>query len=485
MAVKVEARLRTGDQYREALRDGRDVWYRGERIEDVTTHPVTSGAINVYAALYDQQHQPETQDLLTYVREDGTRVSTCWLVPRTKDDLTRKRLCAEHIAWETCGLWGRQPDVIAWTHIGLESQLPTFRSHSPEFADNLPRFTQMCQDENIHLAGVIIEPQGKGSRSAGAGEAREDLLRVVDETADGIVIRGARAVGTYAAQANELLVGNIYYPHVRPDESFWCGIPIATPGLRLICRETTSAPGSSYDHPVAVRGEETDAFVVFHDVFVPHERVWSLRAPELHDAVLYAEISRGEHWNGLSRIAVKAEIFAGVAQALVETLGLESIPACRDAVAKISQYATVLRAGALAAEDLATPSPGGVLLPDVATVRAMRALALDLYPEIVHVLQELCGQGLVMRFSAADFDVPEIERDLERYLANNGVSARSKNRLLNVVWDLTTSSHAGRSALFENVNGLPAYLLRQVLYVEDEEHRKRSRDRICALLDIE
>jgi len=33
--------LKTGDEYRESLRDGRDVWIMGERIEDVTTHPVT------------------------------------------------------------------------------------------------------------------------------------------------------------------------------------------------------------------------------------------------------------------------------------------------------------------------------------------------------------------------------------------------------------------------------------------------------------
>ena len=29
-----------GRRYLESLRDGREVWYRGQRIEDVTTHPV-------------------------------------------------------------------------------------------------------------------------------------------------------------------------------------------------------------------------------------------------------------------------------------------------------------------------------------------------------------------------------------------------------------------------------------------------------------
>jgi 4-hydroxyphenylacetate 3-monooxygenase len=486
VTATVEGFLKTGEEYRGSLRDGREVWYRGERVADVTTHHATADAIDLYADLYDQQRAPETAEVLTYAREDGRQVSTCWLVPRTKADLARKRAFTEHVAWHTCGLMGRQPDIIAWTQIGLLAVLPTFRKHSSELAENLARYTTEAQEGNIHLAGVIIEPQGGRARSAMAGEDRAGVLQVVKETREGIVVRGARAVGSYAPQANELLVGGIYFPHVRPDESFWAAIPVDAPGLRLICRETTAAgEGASYDHPLASRGEESDAFVVFHDVLVPWDRVWSLRAPQLHDPALFAQVSRGEHWCGLTRLCVKAEIFAGVAQTLAEVLGLTTIPAIRDAVGKISQYAAILRAGALAAEELASPTEGDVLLPDVVTVRAMRAYALDTYPEIVHALQELCGQGLVMRFSERDFDNPTLAQDLEYYLEHNGVTARQKNLLLNFVWDLTTSAHAGRSALFENVNGLPAYLLRQLLYLEHEPDRQRFKRRVAGIIGLE
>jgi 4-hydroxyphenylacetate 3-monooxygenase len=481
MTATAETGLKTGDEYREALRDEREVWYRGERVEDVTTHPATSGAIDVYADLYDQQFEAAHQDVLTFVREDGRRVSTCWMVPRTPEDLARKRACTEHIAWHTCGVMGRQPDLLPWTHIGLVGVHPSFQRHCPEHADNLLRYVDRAQEENTHLAGVIIEPQGTRSRSALAGEERDGVLHVVEENAEGIVIRGARAVGSYAAQANELLVGNIYYPNVRPNESFWCALPVgSSPGLRLILRETTAAPpdASDYEHPLAVRGEETDCFVIFRDVLVPWDRVFSVGAPELHNPLLFGEVARGEHWHALNRVAIKAKVLAGAAQAVVEALALEDIPAIRDQVAKMSQYATILNAGVLAAEELATMSEGGVLLPDVATVRATRAYALDTYPEMIHILQELCGQGLVMRFSDRDFAHPEIAEELEHYLAQNGGTANAKNRLMNFVWDLTTGAHAGRTALFENVNGLPAYMLRQLLYLEDEPNRKVAVQRL-------
>ena len=37
--------LRTPEQYKQSLRDGRSVYFRGEKVEDVTTHPVIGLAV--------------------------------------------------------------------------------------------------------------------------------------------------------------------------------------------------------------------------------------------------------------------------------------------------------------------------------------------------------------------------------------------------------------------------------------------------------
>jgi hypothetical protein len=36
---EVVGMIRTGEEYRASLRDGREVWMSGERVHDVTTHP--------------------------------------------------------------------------------------------------------------------------------------------------------------------------------------------------------------------------------------------------------------------------------------------------------------------------------------------------------------------------------------------------------------------------------------------------------------
>ena len=81
--------MRTGAEYRAALRDGRRVWVLGEGlIEDVTTHPATCAMVDEYVAWYDLHFEPEWTDLLFSPRDaEGGQRPWAYAVPRTSDDL--------------------------------------------------------------------------------------------------------------------------------------------------------------------------------------------------------------------------------------------------------------------------------------------------------------------------------------------------------------------------------------------------------------
>lgn len=107
---------RTGKQYIDALRDGRQLYVNGERVSDVTQYPPFQRVIEELAALYDRQHDPATRDLLTYPSPStGQRVSVSFLIPKTFEDL-RRRVAGERAMVEfTYGMMGRLPDQMnAW-----------------------------------------------------------------------------------------------------------------------------------------------------------------------------------------------------------------------------------------------------------------------------------------------------------------------------------------------------------------------------------
>src|SRR4051794_41339993 len=61
-----------GQEYLDSLRDGREIWIYGEKVDDVTTHPAFRNGTRSVARLYDALHDPETKDVLTVETDTGS-----------------------------------------------------------------------------------------------------------------------------------------------------------------------------------------------------------------------------------------------------------------------------------------------------------------------------------------------------------------------------------------------------------------------------
>ena len=73
--------IRTGDDYRESIRDGRQVWIDGERVDDVTTHPMFKPLVDVRARIFDMAHDEATRDAMTYVDPGNGETNAIGLKP--------------------------------------------------------------------------------------------------------------------------------------------------------------------------------------------------------------------------------------------------------------------------------------------------------------------------------------------------------------------------------------------------------------------
>ena len=458
------ANLRTGEQYKAALKDGRKIWLGGVLIDDVTSNPILGPGISLISDMFDAQFDPEFSETTTYIGDDGVRSSRSWQIMRNPEDFVKRRKLIEYTTLKTAGSFGRPPDLAPLIAVGLYARKPLFKSSGQniDFVENIDRYMEYGRRNNIIAAEVLADPQA--DRSAGSS-ASAGLLRVVAREKGGVRLRGAKSVGSIAAQADEVIFSNLTRPDFPPEACVWGAVPVATEGLKFVCREAVSHPGADpYDHPLSSRGEESDQLIIFDDVFMPNERLFNVGDPEL--LKLYGPVTLWVHWHILTRLAVKADLFVGIGQMVVNVLGTDQIPQVRAYLAELITYARTLMAFVLAAERLAQPSENGVLAPDVNMLTAGRLHSIEHYPRIIHTIQELCGQGLVMRFQKADFENKEIGPLLDELLPGKNMSARDKNRLMNFIWDLTTDSHAGRTELFENVNATPANFLRERLYRE-------------------
>ena len=450
---------KTGAQYIANLRESpAEVWMRGERVKDVTTHPALAGGVRSVAALYDKQFEPGLEETMTFPSpSSGEAVGRSFQVPRTVDDLLLRRRMMTHWAWVGCGMMARTPDFMNVSIAGWAGAAEFFGQNRPEFADNVRNYHDFIRENDITLTHTLVNLQPR--RTSGVLDQLDEqvALTVVKETDAGIVVRGSRVLATLGPISDEIAVYPTRTHMIGPEswrQAFSFAIPNNTPGLKFICRESFDYGRSSFDHPLGSRFEEMDCIVFFDDVLVPWERVFLLADVDMCNN--YATATQSVTHAGyqvVNRCVVKTEFILGLAQLMADTLGSGELQHVQERIAEIIVHLETLKACMRAAEADAWMNDYGVMCPAQGPITVGRALyPTTIYPRLAEIVQ-LMGSGNLMALpSEGDFDAP-IGPEVERYLTTDTADARERVRLFRLAWDVACSAFGGRQVLYERFFG--------------------------------
>jgi 4-hydroxyphenylacetate 3-monooxygenase oxygenase component len=436
----------SGKAYIESLKDGREVWMDGRKV-DVTAHPAFSGLLGELVRLYDLQHSDDFKERMTSVSPySGNRVSLSYLLPTTKEQLAAK--------WENSHIWMEQswgqlprvPDFMSNVVVGLYDFRDRLGRIDPRFRENVIRYHLYCQEHNISITHAIGDPQI--DRSATPVDDPDMALRVVRETSDGIIIRGAKQLATLAPLAHEVLIymSPNFALRERPEFVVWCALPMASPGLKILCRKAHSLHITGHSHPFASRYDEQDAMLFFDDVFVPWERVFLL-----HDSQTALEgFSRLNAWAlyvGHIRFYHRLLTLLGVASLISKSIGVNNFREIQNMLGELTTYVEMTRLALLAMQQEAYLTEGGHVAPG--STLGPDAYAAQVAERVTEIVREIGASGIIMQPSEADLASPELRPLLEKYMRGKGIEVDQKSRLFRVAWDLVADSYGVRQEMYE------------------------------------
>ncbi len=446
--------LRSGAEYVESLKDGRSVYIDGERVEDVTTHPAFAGAVRSVAALYDFAADPaNAEEMTTESPYGGEPINVAQMIPRSREDLTRRRQGLRRWSEQTFGLMGRSPDHVASFLAGFAANSQVFGRAGSEFAENVVNFHRKACEEDLYLSYTIVPPQIDRSKPAHQQADPHLYAGVKEERDDGIVIKGAQMLGTGMVLSNWVLLSSIV--PLRPgDEDYAISVvvPLGAPGVKVISRRSYAAAASSvFDYPLASRFDETDSLAVFDDVFVPWEQVFVYRDLDLVQAQWW---ETGAHLLGNNqaqiRYSTKLDLLVGLSHRVAQTNGVAGLPPIMSALGDLAAHASLVSGLVHGAEQNCEIDEAGMARPGAAESFANMTLQSSLYPKMLTMVRELCGGGLIqLPSSVEDLRSPEVAEILDRYLQSPGVEAEERVKLLKLVWDLVGSEFASRHQQYE------------------------------------
>ena len=335
--------MRTRKEYIESLRDGREVYYRGERVADVTTHPKCAcDRSRCHRLRYGARSRVENSG--GGGRRRGA-YSGYFKIPKSSADLLDR---SELI--ETATTLGGTL-VVLIKEIGTDALLALHLSaHAPIGAKSthyLERVRRFYARKEHDLAIAVAQTDVKGDRSKSPLEQEHPdyYLRIVGETADGIVVRGAKVHTSVSINSNELIV--LPTRAMKQDESAYAvafAIPMNTKGLKLLASPYGAHhDDSAFDAPLASKHRMMETLTVFDDVFVPHDRVflngeWEF-AGEL--AKTFVEFHR---FTAISYKLPLVDALVGAALLMTEYNGLERAKHIHEKLASLIAYAETLRA---------------------------------------------------------------------------------------------------------------------------------------------
>ena len=445
---------RTGAEYIKGLQDQeREIWLRGERIKDVTTHPGLANGVRAIASLYDLQHEPALRDEMTYVSPTSReRVGLSFVIPRTKQELERRGAMMLRWARTTCGMMGRSPDFMNVTFAAWAAAGDYFARGRPQFGQNMRRYYEYISEHDLTLTHSLINLQRSRTVSGMFNLEAGTALQVVRETDAGIVVHGARILATLGPLADEIAV---YSPrvarHTETHSPFALNFAIScgTPGLKFLCRESFDLGRSHFEHPLGSRFEEMDCVVFFDDVLVPWERVFLLGDVDLLNGTATAthSMTHTAHQGAAKNIA-KCEFVLGVALLMTKTLGNGHLPHSEERLGELMLYTELMKACMRAAEADAQLDEWGVMCPAALPAESTRNLFMTAYPRMVEILQLLGSSSFLITPSEADFSGP-LAPQIEQYLATDTATARDRVKLFRLAWDVAGSAFGSRQVLYE------------------------------------
>src|SRR6187200_97275 len=250
--------IRTGEEYRESIRDGREVWMNGERVDDVTAHPAFRPVVDVRARIYDMAHDEATRDLMSYDDPStGERNAIGLRLPHTRQDWHDKRRAVDAVMDDVGGVVIRVGDETVGEMWSLYDGQDVLNEIDPRFSENIRRHVEYAALHDPFHVSANTDP--KGDRSKRPQDQDPDmLLRVVKETDAGIVVKGAK-FETAAAYANQAFV--------KPTIANWGDSELSdyavgfiahmgATGMKHICRTGFAGRGSRADYPLSNRFDE-------------------------------------------------------------------------------------------------------------------------------------------------------------------------------------------------------------------------------------
>jgi 4-hydroxybutyryl-CoA dehydratase/vinylacetyl-CoA-Delta-isomerase len=434
--------LMTAKEYMDSLRQLKlNLYLFGEKVGNWVDNPIIRPSINAVAMTYKLAHEPESQDLATaYSLLIEKKVNKFNALFHSTDDLVRKVKLQRLMGQRTACCFQRCVGMDAINAV-YSTTYEIDQKHGTDYHQRFREWLKYVQENDLCISGAMTDV--KGDRGVAPSEQADPdmFVHVVESRDDGIIIRGAKAHQTGAANSHEMLImPTLRMREADKDYAVSCAVPTGAEGVTMIYGRQSCDTRKLEEGDIDVGNYNfggQEVLIVLDDVFVPWDRVFM--CGEIDFSIMLVERFAAYHRQSYGGCkAGIGDVLIGATAAIADYNGIRRTAHIRDKLGEMIHLAETIHACGLACsyEGWRTASgnyQANTLLANVCKLNVTR------FPyELCRLAEDISGGLLVTTPSEKDFRHPVIGKYIDKYLRGvPDVPTEARYRMLTLIHAMT------------------------------------------------
>ncbi|MFX1507304.1 MAG: 4-hydroxyphenylacetate 3-hydroxylase family protein [Promethearchaeota archaeon] len=481
--------LKTPEEYFESIKRKVNLYMFGEKIEEFWKSPyfkIIEPSISTIRKIYEMAQMDEYKDLMTATSNlTGETINRFTHIHQSVEDLITKIKMQRLVGQKTACCFQRCVGFdAANTLYSVTWEMD--KKYGTNYHECFKDYWIDVQRQDLMVAGTMTDTKGDRSKRPKDQSDPDQFLHIIHEDDDGIVVRGAKIHQTGFLNSHRAIIMPTL--SLRPGEEKYAvsfGIDTNEKGITMIygrqASDTRKMEEGMFDIGNWKYGGQ-EIFVIFDDVFVPHDQVFMKGETEFSGELVNR--FAGYHRQSYACKTGVGDVLIGAATLIAKYNGVDKASHIRDKIVEMVHLNETLFSCALACSAEGFQRDAGnyemdMLLANVNKQNVTR------FPYLIGRLAEDLAGGIICTLpSQADFDSPEIGDLLKKYLSTcDDTNSSDRYKLLRFIENLSMGV-ASVSYKTESLHGAGSPQAQRIM-IARQANLEEKMNLVKEILDIE
>jgi len=435
--------LMTAEDYMDSLRQCRlNIYLLGEKVENWVDHPIIRPSINAMAMTYKLAHEPESETLATAdSMVSGKKVNKFNSLFQSTDDLVTKVKLQRLMGQRTACCFQRCVGMDAVNAV-FSTTWEIDQQHGTEYHQRFREWLKHVEENDLCISGAMTDVKGHRGLSPSEQADPDMFVHIIERRNGGIVVRGAKAHQTGAANSHEMLImPTLRMREADKDYAVCCAIPSDSDGITMVYGRQSCDTRKLEDGDIDVGnygfgGQEV--LIILDDVFVPWDRVFMCGEIDFSAMLVERFASYHRQSYGGCKAGI-GDVLIGATASIADYNGVRQASHVRDKLSEMVHLVETIHSCGLACSYEGRRMLAGNYQPDTLLANVCKLNVTRFPYELCRLAEDIAGGLLVTTPSEKDFRHPVIGPYIDKYLRGDPeVPTEARYRMLTLLHAMST-----------------------------------------------